>query len=65
MVAQFAGNPTDIAYARGYAAVVDSDGTVSHVSVFKVDEDGNFSRSGVATQNGKSTNGVAVVGNEP
>ncbi len=65
VVAQFNGNPTDIAYARGTAAVVDSDGTVSHVSVFKVDEDGNFTLNGVATLNAKTTNGIAIVGNEP
>jgi len=31
-----------IAYHAGIAAVIDANGTVSHVSVFNVDEDGNF-----------------------
>ncbi len=62
VAAQFNGNPTDIAYDRGIAAVVDSNGSVSHVSVFKVDGNGNLSLSGVATIDGTATNGVAVIG---
>lgn len=61
VVAEFNGNPTDIAYSNGLAAVVDSNGTVSHVSTFGVDEDGNFSLRGVATINSAATNGMAVV----
>jgi hypothetical protein len=61
VAAQFNGNPTDIAYSAGLAAVIDSDGTVSHVSVFKVDEDGNLTLRAVATVANPATNGVAVV----
>jgi len=61
VAAQFDGNPTDIAYKAGLAAVVDANGSVSHVSVFKVDEDGNLALRGVATVNGTATNGVAIV----
>jgi hypothetical protein len=58
VIAKFDGNPTDIAYAHGLAAVVDSNGTVSHVSIFKVDEDGNFTLRGLATL--PTANGIAV-----
>jgi hypothetical protein len=61
VVAQFNGDPTDIAYAHGLAAVVDSNGTVSHVSIFNVDEDGNLTLRGVATQGAPTTNGIAVL----
>lgn len=61
VAATFNGSPTDIAYKAGLAAVVDSDGVVSHVSVFKVDKDGNLTLSGVATINNPATNGIAVV----
>lgn len=61
VVATFNGNPTDIASGGGLAAVVDSNGTVSHLSIFDVDEDGNFALTGVATINNVATNGVAVV----
>jgi hypothetical protein len=61
VAASFNGNPTDIAYRAGLAAVVDSNGTVSHVSIFKVDEEGNLTLNGVATINGAATNGIAVL----
>jgi hypothetical protein len=61
VVATFNGSPTDIASAGGVAAVVDNNGTVSHLSIFEVDEDGNFGLTGVATINNVATNGVAVV----
>jgi hypothetical protein len=61
VAAQFNGNPTDIAYGSGLAAVIDSNGTVSHVSVFKVDKDGSLTLRGVATVNNPATNGVAVI----
>lgn len=61
VVASFNGNPTDIAYRSGVAAVIDADGSVSHVSVFDVDGDGNFSLQGQATIDGAATNGVAIV----
>jgi hypothetical protein len=61
VVATFNGNPTDITYRADLAAVVDGDGTVSHVSVFGVDEDGNFTLKGLATINNAATNGIAIV----
>jgi hypothetical protein len=61
VAAQFNGNPTDIAYSAGLAAVIDSNGTVSHVSIFKVDEDGNLTLRAVATVGNPATNGVAVI----
>ena len=61
VVAKFAGKPTDIDYRAGVAAVIDSDGTVSHVSVFAVDEDGNLTLSASPTINNKATNGVQVL----
>ena len=62
VVATFNGNPTDITYHHSRAAVVDGDGTVSHVSIFAVDEDGNFTLTGLATINNAATNGIAIVG---
>ena len=61
VVAKFNGDPTDIAYRDGLAAVVDSNGTVSHLSSFVVDEDGNFTLKGTATVDSPATNGVAIV----
>lgn len=62
IVATFNGDPTDITYHGGLAAVVDGNGTLSHVSVFAVDEDGNFTLAGVATINSAATNGIAILG---
>jgi hypothetical protein len=61
IVAIFNGNPTDIAYRAGLAAVIDANGTLSHVSVFGVDEDGNFTLKGLGTINNAATNGVAII----
>lgn len=61
VAATFDGDPTDIDFNAGTAAVVDSNGTVSHVSVFKVDEDGRLTLTGVATINATTTNGIAVL----
>ena len=61
VVAQFTGGPTDIAVRGGLAAVIDGAGTQSRVSVFNVDQDGNFTQRSVATLNSKATNGVAIV----
>jgi len=61
VVTTFNGNPTDITYRAGLAAVVDGDGTVSHVSVFDVDSSGNFTLKGLASINNAATNGIAIV----
>jgi hypothetical protein len=61
VVATFNGSPTDITYRADLAAVIDGDGTVSHVSVFGVDGDGNFTLKGLATINNVATNGIAIV----
>src|SRR5882757_4486560 len=61
VVATFTGNPTDITYRSGLAAVVDGDGNVSHVSVFAVNEDGKFTIKGLATIGNAATNGIAIV----
>ena len=61
VAATFNGDPTDIAYRAGLAAVVDANGTVSHVSIFHVDEDGNLGLQGLATINNVATNGIAIV----
>jgi hypothetical protein len=63
IAASFDGNPTDIAYGDGLLGVVDGNSgtSVSHVSVFKVDEDGNLTLKGSATITGVATNGIAVL----
>jgi hypothetical protein len=61
VVASFKGNPTDITYGDGLAAVVDANGTVSHVSIFNVDGDGNFNLKSSVTINNTATNGIAIV----
>jgi hypothetical protein len=61
VIAQFVGNPTDIAVRDGLAAVVDAAAGASRVSIFKVDEDGNFTAQGMVTLTGTATNGVAIV----
>lgn len=61
VVATFNGNPTDITYRDSLAAVVDANGSVSHVSVFDVDGDGNFNLKSSATINNVATNGIAIV----
>ena len=61
VIAQFAGDPTDIVSRDGFAAVIDAAGTASRVSVFKVDQDGNFALQGVAALASAATNGLAIV----
>jgi hypothetical protein len=61
VVAQFTGNPTDITYRDGFAAVVDAAAGLSRVSIFKVDQDGNFTLQGVTALPAATTNGVAIV----
>jgi hypothetical protein len=61
VAATFNGNPTDITYRNGLAAVVDANGLVSHVSVFDVNGDGDFNLKSSATINNVATNGIAIV----
>ena len=61
VAATFSGAPTDINASGNLAAVIDADGTNSHVSIFNVDEDGNLTLNGKATITGTATNGVAIV----
>jgi len=63
VVATFNGNPTDIAYSAGRVAVIDGNGTVSHLSIFDVDGDGNFTVQSVATMP-SGANGVAIFRDE-
>jgi len=60
VVATLSGDPTDIAYGEGLAAVIDGTGTLSHLSIFTVDEDGNFTLRNADTISG-AANGVAVI----
>lgn len=55
------GNPTDIASGDGLVAVIDGNGTVSHLSIFKVDSEGNLKLK-IANTMAAGANGVAVVG---
>jgi len=60
VAAQFNGSPTDIASRDGLIAVIDGSGSVSHLSIFSVDEDGNLTLKAVETINNPA-NGVAIV----
>jgi len=64
VVASFNGNPTDITYRDNLAAVVDSHGSASHVSIFNVDGDGNFDLKSSVTLNSGTTNGIAIMHTE-
>jgi hypothetical protein len=61
VIATLNGNPTDITYRDRLAAVVDANGTVSHVSIFDVDGDGNFNLKSSTTINNAATNGIAIL----
>lgn len=61
VLASFNGAPTDITYRDNLAAVVDTNGSASHVSIFNVDGDGNFALRSSVTINSTSTNGIAIV----
>jgi hypothetical protein len=63
VAASFDGDPTDITYRSGLAAVVDGNSTqgVSHLSTFRVDDLGKLTTYGVATISGAATNGVAIL----
>jgi hypothetical protein len=60
VAASFKGTPTDIASGAGLVAVIDGEGSTTHLSIFNVDEDGNLTVSGSADINA-AANGVAVV----
>ena len=55
------GNPTDIASGDGYIAVIDGNGSASHLSIFQVDAEGNLKLK-IADTLAAGANGVAVVG---
>ncbi len=63
VAASFNGKPTDIIYRNGLLGVIDGAGTVSHLSVFDVDGDGNLTLRGVSTIT-SAANGVAIVSTE-
>lgn len=60
VAASFNGAPTDIAYRSGWMGVIDGAGSVSHLSIFRVDWNGNLVAQSVATINAPA-NGVAVI----
>jgi hypothetical protein len=59
VAATLKGDPTDIDYRWGLVAVIDSNATVSHLSIFKVDGDGNLALKSATTL--KTANGIAIV----
>ncbi|GFZ87592.1 hypothetical protein [Dyella caseinilytica] len=61
VIATFNGDPTDITYRDNLAAVVDANGSVSHVSIFDVDGDGDFNLKSSVTINNIATNGIAIL----
>ncbi len=61
VAATVGGAPTDIASGAGLVAVLDGNGTLSHVSIFSVDEDGNLTLAQPAATISGAANGVAVV----
>jgi hypothetical protein len=63
VAASFNGSPTDIATADGWVAVIDGNGTASHLSTFRLDEDGNLTLQNAVTL-GLGANGVAIVRGE-
>jgi hypothetical protein len=60
VAASMNGNPTDIASGAGLIAVIDGNGTASHLSIFKVDFEGNLKLE-IANTLGAGANGVAIV----
>ncbi len=59
VAATFQGDPTDITYRAGLAAVIDGAGSISHLTNFSVDPDGNLTPLSVVTIAG-AANGVAI-----
>ncbi len=55
------GDPTDITYAGGMIAVIDGSGSVTHLSMFSVDEDGNLTLMQAADTITGAANGVGIV----
>jgi hypothetical protein len=55
------GTPTDIAFAGGMIAVIDGSGSVTHLSTFSVDEDGNLTLLHAADTIAGAANGVGIV----
>jgi hypothetical protein len=55
------GNPTDITYASGLLAVIDGTTSVTHLSMFSVDEDGNLTLLQTADTINGAANGVGIV----
>lgn len=64
VAASFGGNPTDIASGEGFVAVIDGSGSLSHLSIFSVDEDGNLTLLQPAATISGAANGVAVVASD-
>jgi hypothetical protein len=60
VAASLNGDPTDISSGDGYIAVIDGNGTVSHLSIFTVDFEGNL-KLRIANTMAAGANGVAVV----
>ena len=61
VAAQLNGSPTDIASGDGLVAVIDSNASVSHLSIFKITEDGNLVLLQAADNISLGANGVAVI----
>jgi hypothetical protein len=55
------GDPTDITFAGGMIAVIDGTSTVTHLSIFSVDEDGNLTLLQAADTIAGAANGVGIV----
>ena len=60
VAASFSGAPTDIASGDGLVAVIDGSGSLTTLSIFSVDQDGNLTLQTASTISG-AANGVAVV----
>ncbi|HUO29345.1 MAG TPA: hypothetical protein VMU80_09015 [Bryobacteraceae bacterium] len=54
------GAPTDIASSDGLVGVIDGSGSISHLSIFAIDDDGNLTLHSAVTIN-DVVNGVALV----
>jgi hypothetical protein len=60
-VAQTSGAPIDVAAEGDLLALVESDGGgVSHLTQFRIDEDGNLTRT-VSTPIASAANGIAII----